>query len=60
MRALETISEELRQLFARLTKSRLLHDTVLLVVQGDGQELAAETYGGRRLDSPIVMASITK
>lgn len=60
MRSLKRVSEELSLLFDKLTKSKLIHEAVLLVVQGDGQELLAKTYGDRTLDSPIVMASVTK
>lgn len=54
------VSEKLSQLFAKLTRSSTIHEATLLVEEGNGRALIAETYGERTLGSSIVMASITK
>ncbi|WP_077617516.1 serine hydrolase [Bacillus sinesaloumensis] len=46
--------------FNRTTKSKFIHECVLLVENTNGDFLYKKEYGDKNLDAPLLMASITK
>lgn len=53
-------TQKLEKLFNKATSSNQIHDGVLLVENTSGDFSYSRGYGGKELDSPLLMASITK
>lgn len=51
---------QLDNIFNKTTSSKLIHECVLLVENSTGDLSYQNGYGGRDVDSPLLMASITK
>lgn len=47
-------------IFEKITNSKSIHEATLLIENGDGSLCYSANYGDKTLDSPILIASITK
>lgn len=52
--------QKIDQLFERTIRSKQIHEAVLLVENTAGDVSYSKEYGGKHLDTPFLMASITK
>lgn len=52
--------QKFQQLFENVTKKKYIHEAVLLVENADGDVSYRFGYGGKDVDTPFIMASITK
>lgn len=52
--------QKFQKIFKNVTKKKHIHEAVLLVENADGDESYSFGYGGKDVDTPFVMASITK
>lgn len=53
-------TEKFKSIFKRMTKSKNIYEATLLIENGDGSFSFNENYGDKDIDSPIIIASITK
>lgn len=49
-----------KKIFDKFTKSPLIHEAVLLIENSNGSFFHMKEYGNKKIDSPFIMASITK
>lgn len=47
-------------IFKKMTNSKSIHEATLLIENGDGNFCFSQNYGDKNIDSPIIIASITK
>lgn len=52
--------QKIDNVFERITKNNQIHEAVLLVENTDGDFSYSNGYGGKDIDTPLLMASITK
>lgn len=52
--------EKLNKVFNKYTRSKKIHEAIVFVESGNGEFSWSKSYGDINLDSPLVMASITK
>lgn len=52
--------QKLTKIFDRVTGSKQIHEAVLYIENSNGDFSYSRAYGGRDLDTPFLMASITK
>lgn len=52
--------QKVQKIFANVTKQKYIHEAVLLVENAKGDVSYRYEYGGKTIDSPILIASITK
>ena len=50
----------LEKVFNKFTNSKKVHEAILLIENTSGEFSFVKTYGGKELNSPLLMASITK
>ncbi|MDN4608141.1 serine hydrolase domain-containing protein [Sporosarcina highlanderae] len=48
------------EIFSRLVKSKQIHESVLLIQNTNGDFSYKNEYGGKSIDAPLLLASITK
>jgi CubicO group peptidase (beta-lactamase class C family) len=53
-------TQKIERIFDTITNSNQIHDGVLFVENKDGDFSYSTGYGGKELDSPLLMASVTK
>ncbi|WP_047986403.1 serine hydrolase domain-containing protein [Ornithinibacillus californiensis] len=53
-------TEKIEKRFSRVIKSKHIHESVLFVENTKGDFSYAKDYGGKSIDTPLLMASITK
>jgi D-alanyl-D-alanine carboxypeptidase len=53
-------TEKIDRRFSRVIKSKHIHESVLLIENTKGDFSYAKDYGGKSIDTPLLMASITK
>lgn len=53
-------TRKIEKIFDTITNSNYIHDGVLFVENTDGDFSYSKGYGGKELDSPLLMASVTK
>lgn len=52
--------QKIEQIFHKITRSSQIHEAVILVENTEGTFSYSNGYGGKDIDSPLLMASITK
>src|SRR5699024_6521626 len=52
--------QKLTNVFTRFTNHKQIHEAVLLIENSDGDFSYTNNYGDKNLDTPFIMASITK
>lgn len=55
-----SITQKYEKAFDKFTKSKQIHEGVLLIENTNSSFSYSREYGGKKLDSPLLMASITK
>lgn len=58
MRSMKT--EKYEKVFNKFTDSKKIHQAILLIESANGKFSFCKGYGGKEIDSPFLMASITK
>lgn len=53
-------AQKIEQIFNKITRSSQIHEAVILVENIEGDFSYSNGYGGKDIDSPLLMASITK
>lgn len=56
----ELNSNKVANIFNKIVKSKQIYESVLLVESESGEVIYKGEYGGKSIDSPLLMASITK
>ncbi|MBD7985055.1 beta-lactamase family protein [Sporosarcina sp. Sa2YVA2] len=52
--------QKIDKVFEQITKNKRIHEAVLFVENADGDFSCSKGYGGKDVDTPFLMASITK
>ncbi|CAM3184133.1 serine hydrolase domain-containing protein [Filibacter tadaridae] len=52
--------QKLKKIFEKTTKNNLIHESVLLIENSNGDFSYHNGYGGKKTDTPFLLASITK
>ncbi len=54
------VTNKYDEIFSRVVKSKKIHESVLFIQNGNGDFSYKNEYGGKSIDEPLLMASITK
>lgn len=54
------VTKKYDEIFSRVVKSKNIHESVLFIQNGNGDFSYKNEYGGKSIDAPLLMASITK
>lgn len=54
------VTNKYDEIFSHVVKSRQIHESVLFIQNGNGDFSYKNEYGGKSIDAPLLMASITK
>ncbi|WP_339254252.1 serine hydrolase domain-containing protein [Sporosarcina sp. FSL W8-0480] len=54
------VTKKYDEIFSRVVKSKQIHESVLFIQNTNGDFSYKNEYGGKSIDSPLLMASITK
>lgn len=57
---MESQKQKIKKIFEKVTKNKLIHESVLLIENSSGDFSYHLEYGGKQTDTPILTASITK
>lgn len=57
---MENKKNKINKIFDRMTNNKLIHEAILLVENSSGDFSYHKGYGGKDIDTPFAMASITK
>ena len=57
---MEIQKQKVQKIFENLTKKKQIHESVLLVENSNGDVSYSFEYGGKNIDTPFFIASITK
>lgn len=54
------VTKKYDEIFSRVVKSKHIHESVLFIQNRNGDFSYKNEYGGKSIDAPLLMASITK
>jgi len=57
---MDIYKEPIDKVFDRMTRHKHIHEAVVLVENGAGDFSYDQSYGGKDIDTPLLIASITK
>ncbi|MGM8214727.1 serine hydrolase domain-containing protein [Bacillaceae bacterium W0354] len=57
---MEDQKQKINKIFEKITNNKLIHESVLLIENSGGDFSYHLEYGGKKIDTPILIASITK